>query len=119
MNEHGTEAGTARATVRPKIKVRPQRLDSSGPGRDAIRSATLDVKAPTQQLLRINHAPSPLPAPVVVELRRAVLSVGATTRVELSTCFSAHTSVAVETPVPIGRGRVFHPYRAPEQLPPV
>ena len=73
MNEHGTEAGTARATVRPTIEVRPQWLDTSGPGRDAIRSATLDVKAPTQQLLRINHAPSPLPAPVVVELSRQLL----------------------------------------------
>jgi hypothetical protein len=56
---------------------------------------------------------------MLVELRRAVLSVGATTRVELSTCFSAHTSVAVETPVPIGRERVFHQYLAPEKLPPV
>lgn len=32
MNEHGTEAGTARATVRPTIEVRPQGLDTSGPG---------------------------------------------------------------------------------------
>ena len=57
----------------PTLEVRPQWLDTSGPGRDAIRSATLDVKAPTQQLLRINHAPSPLPAPVVVELSRQLL----------------------------------------------
>lgn len=32
MNEHGTEAGTARATVRPTFEVRPQGLDTSGPG---------------------------------------------------------------------------------------
>ena len=32
MNEHGTKAGTARATVRPTFEVRPQGLDTSGPG---------------------------------------------------------------------------------------
>ena len=62
---------------------------------------------------------SPLPAPMLVEIRRAVVSVGASTCVGLSTCFSVHTSVAVETPVPIDRGRVFHEHLAPEQLPPV
>lgn len=62
---------------------------------------------------------SPLPAPVAIELRRAVVSVGATTCLGLSTCFEAQTGVAVEAPVPIGRGRVFHQYLAPEQLPPV
>lgn len=61
----------------------------------------------------------PLRAPMLVELRRAVVSVGGTTCVGLSTCFSVHTSVAVETPVPIDRGRVFHEHLAPEQLPPV
>lgn len=62
---------------------------------------------------------SPLRAPMLVELRRAVVSVGGTRCVGLSTCFSVHTSVAVETPVPIDRGRVFHEHLAPEQLPPV
>lgn len=40
MNEHGTEAGTARATVRPTFEVRPQGLDTSGPGgsRDMARN---------------------------------------------------------------------------------
>lgn len=73
MNEHGHTRGRLEQPFAPTLEVRPQWLDTSGHGRDAIRSATLDVKAPTQQLLRMNHAPSPLPAPVVVELSRQLL----------------------------------------------
>ena len=73
MNEHGHTRERLEQPFAPTLEVRPQWLDTSGHGRDAIRSATLEVKAPTQQLLRINHAPSPLPAPVVVELSRQLL----------------------------------------------